>query len=328
MTQVVVLGAGAIGCHVGAAWSRALAAVGQPLCLIGRPLVMDRLEQNGLQADGIEPGSIMYSADAADLRGADLVVLAMKAHGLEAAMDQVAAHAPAKAPVISLLNGLAPVRDLVARFAGREVIAGMVPYNVVWCGDNRLHRTGTGGVALARHPMTEGLAQAGCPVELYDDLEPIQYGKLLLNLIGAVNALSGLPVYEMLQDRGYRRVYAAALREALDVYRAAGIHFQQVGPSAPHLAVHMLRAPNWVFGPLVLRKQGLDPSTMTSLAVDLAAGRKTEVETINGEISRLGVTAGMATPVNDTLVRLVQMAEGQSHFRPLSAAQLLAEVQG
>lgn len=323
--QVVVLGAGAVGCYVGAAWSQAVSAAGGRLCLIGRASVIARLRAGGPKVEGLSTGALQVSTAASELAGADLVILSTKAHGLSAAMDEIAAHAPAKAPLLSLLNGLAPVRALRSRFPDRPVIAGMVPFNVVWSGADKLHKSGQGQIALERGAASTWLQHIGCPVTLHADLGALQHGKLLLNLIGAVNALSGLPLFEMLQSRDYRRVYAGALTEAMCVFDRAGQSFAQVGPTHPRLAAKMLRAPNWIFGPLILRRQGLDPRTMTSLAVDLAAGRKTEVETLNGEVCRLGEMAQVPTPVNTALMRLVKAAEGKRPLDALPARALMSE---
>ncbi len=326
MTNVVILGAGAIGCYVGAEWSEPLEKAGKTLTLIGRPSVVGPLARNGVVADDVQAEGIHFSTDARELAQADLIVLSMKAHGLNEAMDEIHNHGNRRAVILSLLNGLSPVRVLKERFPDRDIVAGMVPYNVVWTSDTSLHKTGSGLIALADHPVTQALRNAGCPIEVHSDLSGLQRGKLLLNLIGAVNGLSGLPIHAMLKDRGFRRIYAAALSEALAVYRAADLSFEQVGPTSPKVAIPMLRAPNWLFEPLVLKRQGLDPSSMTSLAVDLQAGRKTEIEILNGEICKLGSEVDYPTPVNDALVRLVKAAERAEAPPNTHSDALVAEV--
>lgn len=318
MTHVVVLGAGAIGLSVGARWSAVLGSV----TLVGRAGVLDGLDEGALHLDARRLGPLTLRSDPAALADADLIVLAMKAHALDAAMDEIAAHAQADAVILSLLNGLEPVRRLRARFPERAVLAGMVPFNVVWTGPASLKTSGQGRVSLERAPLTDWIASHVGDVALYDDLAPVQWGKLLLNLVGGVNALSGLPLHQMLSDRNYRRVYAAVLSEALRAYRAAGIAFEVVGPTHPRLAIPVLKSPNWLFRTLVLKKQNLDQSSMTSLAVDLAAGRPTEVEIIHGEICRLGAQTGMSTPVNAMLMDLVQEREQSGDAAPISGADL------
>lgn len=321
---IAILGAGAIGCAVGTIW----AGVGASVTLIGRKATVNPLRDAPVVLTGraFTVGPTTVATDPAALAQADVVVVAMKAHSLEAAMEQIVAHARPDAPVISLLNGIDPARRLRDRFPDRDVIAGMVPYNVVWTGPSAMNVTGPGEVALERHSVTEALAEMGAPIELHNNLGPIQHGKLLLNLANAVNALSGKPLHAMLSDRTYRKVYAASIKEALTVYKAAGIVWEQVGPTNPKVAIPMLRAPNWLFNQVVLKRQNLDPTSMTSMASDLAAGRPTEVDVINGEIIRIGHSNGVATPVNAALSELVNAVESGARTEPVTAQELLRAV--
>lgn len=325
--KIAILGAGAIGCHAGAAWSGPVSAAGGQITLIGRARVLAPLRAQPLRAGGVAAGPLTLAEDAAAMADADAVVIAVKAHALDAAMEEIAIHARSDAPVLSLLNGLDPVRRLRARFPDRTVIAGMVPFNIVWSGPTTLHRTGAGEIAVERHDLTDWLAGTGARLDLHEDLAPVQHGKLLLNLVGAVNALSGLSLYDTLMQRGYRRVYAAALAEALATYAAAGVLWDKVGPTSPRIGIPVLRAPDWLFRRIVLNRQGLDPASMTSLAADLAAGRPTEVDTINGEICRIGAACGHPTPVNDALVRLIHTAESGGRRR-FDAPALMRAVMG
>jgi 2-dehydropantoate 2-reductase len=326
--NVVVLGAGAIGCYFGAMIARRVQDAKGHVSLIGRETTLAPLRQNPLVLDvetqtDVLQGSITFTSDPKALGDADLIVLALKAHGLETAIAQIETHAQADTPVLSLLNGLAPVRTLRARLGARLVIAGMVPFNVVWTSPTSPHRSGPGLVSMERHALTTWLQEIGAEVHITDDLSPIQHGKLLLNLVNPINALSGIPLYDMLSDRGYRRVFAAAISEAITVYDAAGITWEQVGPTNPRLALHMLRAPNWLFRNLVLKKQNLDRNSMTSMASDLALGKPTEIDTINAEITRLGTEHGLETPVNTRLVSLIKSAEAATTPPNMSSQDLI-----
>lgn len=329
--HIVIFGAGAIGCYAGGSWCGAVAKAGGRITLVGRKSTLDPIADNGLLLSGsgstaIAPDALAVTDDPQVLRDADLIVLAMKAHALPKAIKDIRAIAKTQAPILSLLNGLAPIRTLRDAFPDRDCIAGMVPFNVVWQDQARLHRTGPGEIAVQSHAATEWLAKSGTAVALHDDLTPTQYGKLLLNLANPVNALAGIPLYDMLLDPGYRQVMGQALKEALHVYDRAGIEWAQVGPNNPRLACYMLRAPTWLFKAIVLRKQALDRKSMTSMAEDLRAGRLTEIDILSGEIARLGRTHAIATPVNDSLVRLVKSVETGDRKSGLSARQLRDEI--
>ncbi len=324
----VIFGAGAIGCGLSVLWSRDQNSIGSQFTLLGRketvlPLRSDglTLTQNGNHF--ASTSDIAVSTESSDLADADVIVLAMKSTGLDQAIKDIQSYARADAVIVSLLNGLAPVRTLRQKFPDRTVLAGMVPFNVVWKGPTTLNISGAGDVALERHPTTHHLKMR---TQLYDDLSAIQHGKLLLNLANAVNALAAKPLYDVLTDRNYRRVYAASLKEALMVYDIANTKWDQIGPNNPRLAKHVLNAPNWLFKRLVLSRQNIDQSAMTSMASDLIAQRPTEIDTINGEIARLGKKHNIDTPVNNMLISLVKDAEHDPAWAGIDAIELLRKI--
>jgi 2-dehydropantoate 2-reductase len=143
----------------------------------------------------------------------------------------------------------------------------------------------------------------------------IAWGKLLLNLNNAVNALSGLTLLQELQQRDYRRVVAASMVEALDLLKSAGIEPAQIGPIPPKLLPHAIAAPDWVFRNLLLRVQKIDSNARSSMYDDLAARRPTEVDYLNGEVVKLAETLGRDAPVNRAIVELVKQRElGVEHL--------------
>ncbi|MEM9796791.1 MAG: 2-dehydropantoate 2-reductase [Pseudomonadota bacterium] len=301
--RVAMLGAGAIGLWVGADWGAALIGRAERLA----PLRADGLRLSG---DGVErhlPADALTFAGPEALGDCDLIALAVKATSLEGAIAEIHAQAQPETPILCLLNGLAPVRDLKAAFPAREVLAGMVPFNVVWRGPAHLHRSSAGVVAVEDTAVTQGLA--GRETILRSDMVPLQYGKLLLNLINPINALSGLGLREMLSHRAWRRIYAAVLDEAMGVYDAANVPWIRAGPIPPRLAVRLLALPDAVFTRTLLPLQKIDPNSITSMAADLETGRPTEIDILNGEIVALADAPDRAAPRNATLVRLIHAAE-------------------
>ena len=132
----IVLGAGAIGCYVGGR----LAAHGQSVCLVGRPHALAPLQAHSLRVsdlDGFDrqvPAAALARvhtlADAAP--GADSVILlCVKSGATESAARELAATCAPGTPVLSLQNGVDNVARIAALAPGLNVLAGMVPYNVV-----------------------------------------------------------------------------------------------------------------------------------------------------------------------------------------------------
>jgi 2-dehydropantoate 2-reductase len=149
-------------------------------------------------------------------------------------------------------------------------------------------------------------ARAGELFELHPDLAPLQWGKLLLNLNNAVNALSGLPLREQLIQRDYRVCMAALMDEALAALRAAGIAPARLTPLPPRWLPGVLRLPTPLFRVLAARMLRVDAKARSSMADDLAAGRATEVDALNGEVLRLARKHGLAADANERICTLVR----------------------
>jgi len=317
MTQrIVILGAGSIGCFVGGLWQ----AEGLDVAFVGRQAIGGEVARRGMRltdADGLDlhldAARIRFSMSPAALADADLVVLAVKATGTAAAAQEIARHAPADAAILSLQNGISNVDLLQAALPGRKVLRGVVGFNVAWQGGGHWHRGTSGILAAQRDPLLEPLAArlTDTPgrLTLVDDALSLAWGKLLLNLNNAVNALSGKTLLDELSRRPYRRVLAASMREALGVLSAAGIRPARLSPLPPSLLPAFIAAPDLVFNAIGLRLQKVDAHARSSMADDFAAGRPSEIDFLNGEIVRLAASVGREAPVNQRLVALVRAAE-------------------
>ena len=129
--------------------------------------------------------------------------------------------------------------------------------------------------------------------------------KLLLNLNNPVNALSGLPLRSELMQRGYRRVFAALMEEALGVLEVAGIQPAKLTPVPPNWLPALLRLPDGLFRVLAARMLRIDAQARSSMADDLAMGRRTEIDALCGEVVRLAQAQGMRAPGNERMVQLI-----------------------
>jgi 2-dehydropantoate 2-reductase len=322
MSRICIYGAGAIGCYLG---GRLLAAGGD-VAFVGRPRIGEELRRHGLTLSHyggaswrVEPAAIRYSTEATSAADADLVLVAVKSGATAQAAAELARVLPPGALVVSFQNGLANAQTLRAALPGRTVLAGMVPFNVVSRGPGAFHQASEGGLdvedAAALEPFLIDFARAGLALGRQRDMLPVQWGKLLLNLNNAINALADLPLKAELAQRPYRRCLALAQEEALGLLKQAGIAPARLTPLPPPWIPALLRLPDALFSRLARRMLAIDPLARSSMSDDLAAGRPTEVDWINGEVVRLAAALGRRAPVNDRLCALVHEAE-RSAARP------------
>lgn len=313
----IILGAGAVGCYVGGR----LAHAGQNVTLVGRPRVIDALAVHGLTVTDLDGFKAHVQATALRLApslrdaGVDsdtVILLCVKGGGTEAAALEMAQACQPGTTVVSLQNGVDNVARIQANAPQMQVLAGMVPYNVVMTdaqGGHHVHRATTGSLHIGRSLASEQLAAllnaAGLPTELSDDMRSVQWGKLLLNLNNPVNALSDLPLQAQLQDRDYRRVLADLQSEALAVMAAAGIAPTKVAAVAPRALPHLLRLPNWLFTRVAARMLRMDASARSSMWDDLQQGRATEIDDLCGAVARLARAHGGSAPLNARMCELV-----------------------
>lgn len=314
--KIVILGAGSIGCFIGGCWQ----AAGMDVTLIGRSAIAHEITKYGLNLSdhsgwtaALPSSEVNITSDPAVISNADLVVVAVKSTATREAGELIGKYAPSKSPVLSLQNGISNVELLRKELPERNVFAGMVGFNVVRLGEGRWHKATSGEIICQRAAETNRLAEqsggSASKIQLADDMEAIAWGKLLLNLNNAINALSGLKLIDQLSDRDYRRVLSASMREALRVLNSALIESAKITPLPPRFLAGFIDTPDWFFRSVGLRLQKVDPQARSSMADDLAAGKSTEIDFLNGEIVKLAERTGQEAPVNEKIVELVHQAE-------------------
>ena len=335
---MLVFGAGAIGGYVGAS----LAAAGVPVALVGRRWLLHAARGGIRLTDFAGRDDEVASQDLALLEAPPaalprVVLLTVKSKDTRAAAETLAPSLPKDGVVVSLQNGVGNPDTLREVLGPGRVVAGMVPFNVVLTetegGGLRFHRGTSGDLAVERHPTLDGLHDAfrlaGLPLEVHDDFAPVAWGKLFLNLNNAVNALDGRPLTLQLRDRASRRVLAAMQRELLEALEAARIEPVTFTPVPLRHVPRILSLPTPLFTRVARRMITIDPEARSSMADDLARGRTTEVDALQGAVVRLAASRGTTAPVCAAVASLVHDAEVAGAGSPrLEGRELAARVLG
>lgn len=331
--RIAVFGAGSVGCFIGGCW----AAVGLPISFIGRQRIADDIAAHGLTVSDYSGwqerlDDVDYRTEPSALAEADVVALTVKSGATADAAREIAAHGREGALVISFQNGISNVdvlrRELGDRF---EVVRGMVPYNCAYLGEGHFHKGVAGAPLYAEdaarmRELAKRIGRGPAELELSGDMLGIAWGKLLINLNNAINALSGRTLLAEIRERDYRRVFAAAMREGLRILDRAGIAPAKVGAVGPRLLPTVIGSPDWLFNSVFIKRWKIDTKARSSMSDDLAQGRRTEVDYINGELVALADRVGVDAPVNRRIVELIRAAEAGA--KPWAPADLRREVLG
>jgi len=226
----------------------------------------------------------------------DLVLVLVKSWQTAGAALAAARAAGRRGTVVSLQNGLGNLEALQRHVEPGRVFAGTTTLGATMLGPARVRWNGNGMVSLpsALHgtPLPRLMRRAGVEVELVGDMERLQWSKLAVSCaINPLSALLGAPNGALLDDAEARRTLRAAALEVGAVAAARGIDLGE-DPADRAEAVARSTAGN-----------------RSSMLQDLERGRRTEVDALNGAVVAEGLRLGVATPVNQWLVRCIRELE-------------------
>jgi 2-dehydropantoate 2-reductase len=317
--KYVVYGAGAVGGVIGAHLHRA----GIDVTLVARGDHLAAIREHGLRLDtsaGSEHLAVPAVGGAAEVAWGDdtVVLLAVKSQHTHAALDDLAAHAPATTPVVSVQNGVANENAVLRRFQHTYSICVMLPSAHLEPGVVTQKCSPTPGILdIGRIPrriddldcaIAEDLRKAGFESQPRPDIMAWKYRKLISNLGNGVDAVcaAGEDADELVRR---------AQDEGDLVLRLAGIVAVSPEEDAERRGDILRSGPGgWPLG----------GSTWQS--VERGAG-SVEIDYLAGEIVLLGRLHRIPTPVNELLQRVVaEVARNGAGARSLDAADLLARL--
>lgn len=296
--KVAVMGAGSVGCYFGGMLARA----GHQVTLIARPQHVEAINRAGLRMETRmfdEHVRLAASSDAAAAHDADLVLFCVKSMDTEAAGAQLAPHLRPGTLVLCLQNGVDNADRLRTVLPQQEVAAAVVYVGTEMAGPGHLKHHGRGELVIDPAPGSERVAQAleaaGVTTQVDPNVRGALWFKLILNCAyNAISAIAQRPYGENVRSPGIPEVMRDVVAECLAVAKAEGVTV----PGDIDAAVRQLA-------------QSM-PSQSSSTAQDLARGKPTEIDFLNGFVVRRGEARGVATPVNRVLWALVKLVESKA----------------
>ena len=295
--KTAVMGAGAVGCYYGGMLARA----GNPVTLIARAQHVQAVQRAGLRLETRSFDAFVAmqaSPDASAVRGAKLVLFCVKSTDTESAGAAMAPFLEPDAVVLSLQNGVDNAERLQALLR-QPVVPAVVYVATEMAGPGHVKHHGRGELVIGPTPTSAELmaefAKAQVPVQVSDNIAGALWAKLIVNCAyNAVSAIAQQPYGRMVQGVGVKGVMQDAVRECIAVAAAMGVTL----PDATWDSVERISAAM--------------PTQYSSTAQDLARGKPTEIDHLNGYVVSRGEQHGVPTPVNRALHALVKLLEARA----------------
>lgn len=301
--KIAVVGAGAVGGYFGGLLARA----GAPLVMIGRAAFVEAVRKNGLFLETLHFQEIVRveaSVELEEVRGAEIVLFCVKTTDNAATAKALAPLLAPGALVLSMQNGVDNVEQIRAA-ANLEALPAVVYVAASVPEPGRVKHVGRGDLVIGpKNEKTERIASlfsaANVPCRISENIEGELWTKLVWNCaLNAVSALGRAKYGQIAASADARKVVETVVDEVLAVARAANIH--PPGLEDPKTAIA---------GAFKIATQMAE--ALSSTAQDMNRGKRTEIDSLNGYISKRGAELGVPTPVNHALFALVKLAEGRS----------------
>jgi 2-dehydropantoate 2-reductase len=326
---VGILGAGSIGCFLGA-----------HLCqdsmldvkFFGRETTALELAAHGLSVTSCDYQTyfaqpVAFYSSLNSLIECDLVLLTVKATALIPLLAPLKRFLRPEVPVVALQNGIG-IGEMLNQDLANPVLRAIVPFNVVRHRAGQFHRANSGSIIWQQttspvvNYVIDVFNRLCLPVERCQDITAAEYGKLLLNLNNALDAISNVPLQQQLLDRDYRLLLSRAMQEWLAICSKAGVKPVRYTRLPNSVIPCFLRLPTLLFKYAVWAILPVDTLARSSMWDDIQAQKRTEIMFLNGAVVRLGQLYQLPTPVNSVLVEQIKKLEGGEPFS-LSTRQLL-----
>jgi len=253
------------------------------------------------------------------------IFICVKHPDLDSVLDQIPEHLDPSVPIVSTLNAPSAVHRIRERFPKHNALPASILFNAQLLEPLHARITTIPRVQLPfeYQAVVESFRGTGIgPVRAYG--EASAWGKLLLNLSNAIAAVTHSTFRDILNNPLLRTSYADLLEEAIDVLRAAKVPFRAPVPVSLSTYLLLMRhagALPWWFARWKWR---LAEGAYPSMVSDIAHGRPTEADALNGEIVRVAERAGTAAPLNARMVELVEWVGATRPPRYLTPSELQA----
>lgn len=317
--RAAIYGAGALGTVLGAYIARA----GREIDLVNRNRAhVAALKEKGAHITGtvdfVQPVCALLPEEMTGVY--DVIILMTKQSENERVVSMLKDHLAPDGAICTCQNGLP--EPLVASVVGEERTLGCA---IAW--GATFHGEGVSELTSDPSALTFSLGSIGKGANHMEDVKALfecmgtvvvernfmgaRWSKLLINsAFSGLSTVTGGTFGEVAKIKASRRVAQRIIKECIDVARAAGIAIEPVqGHKIDKLFDYrgaLKKAVSFALIPVAMKKHA---GLVASMLQDLRAGKKCEIDHINGSVSAFGKKYGVPTPFNDRTVEIVHGIE-------------------
>ena len=306
--KIVIVGPGAIGCLFSAFLSKSK----EEIWLLDKDKERaSKINQQGIIIEGISGNwraEVKCTADTKDIERADLIIICTKSYDTKQATINVKPIVDEESLILTLQNGMGNIETIGEMVGSEKVIGGITNQGATLIDIGHIRHAGIGETVIGRidgripsilRTVREIFNKVGLETRISRDIKGLLWSKLIINVgINALTAITRLNNGKLIEFESTRRILRDAVTEAVKIAKKKRVKLIYDDPLAKVEAVCEATSQN-----------------ISSMLQDVLKKKRTEIDFINGVITRQGQSLGIPTPVNSVLVDLVKTIESTYTLR-------------
>jgi 2-dehydropantoate 2-reductase len=301
--KIAIIGPGAMGCLFAGLLSRH--KTGNEIWLLDKHAERaNKIKASGIIAEGISSfkQAVDITADPKVIGPSDLVIIATKSYDTESALSAIKPLLSDATNVLSLQNGIGNLQLISDMVGADRAVCGTTAHGAISLSDGRVRHTGKGETIIGkstgkifrdlRH-ISNIFNEAGISTKISKDVNAVLWSKLIINVgINPFSAICRLTNGSLLKHEGIKELMRQAVVEASKVAKKNKVKLIYDDPLQKVESVCQATEGN-----------------ISSMLQDVLNKKRTEIDFINGAVSRYGKNSGVKTPVNDMITELLKVIE-------------------
>jgi 2-dehydropantoate 2-reductase len=301
--KIVIVGPGAMGCLFAGLLSRQKGK-NEVWLLDKRTERAIKIKDAGVIIEGLTAlkHNANITTDAKSIGISELVMISTKSYDTENALSSIKPLLSEETNILSLQNGIGNLQLISDMFGQDRTVCGITAHGATIISDGRVKHAGKGETIIGKptgkifrdlRNISNTFNEAGISTKISKDINGVLWSKLVISTgINPLSAICRLPNGALLKYDGVKELMRQAVIEATKVSKKNRVKLIYDDPLAKVESICQSTSEN-----------------LSSMLQDILNRKRTEIDFINGAISRYAKSAGIKTPVNDMIVHIVKTIE-------------------